>query len=193
MSLDWQACSDGELAVFARAGNNAAFAEIMRRHREPVYRLVRGYVRDTEEALDLTQDVFALAFEHLARYDRVRPLRAWLSRIAINKCRDWHRRARVRRVLSFFSSSPERHIALIRDEAPGAEAVAAARLELARVEAAIATLPATLRETLLLRTIEGLSQAEAAAVLDVTERAIETRLYRARAKLSEILSDRRGI
>ena len=138
MSFDWKACSDGELAGLALAGNEAAFAEIMHRHREPIYRLVRGYVRDGEEALDLTQDAFASAFESLSRYDRVRPLRAWLSRIAINKCRDWNRRAGVRRLWSVFSPSAE--VERVADKAPDTDTVVADRLDLARVDAAIATL-----------------------------------------------------
>lgn len=54
--------------------------------------------------------------------------------------------------------------------------------------AAIACLPAKLKEVLVLRTIEGMSQAEVAAVLDVSEKAIETRLYRAREKLGALLT-----
>lgn len=59
------------------------------------------------------------------------------------------------------------------------------RQELERVAAAIAALPGNLRETLVLRTIEGLSQAETAETLGVSEKAVETRLYRARQKLAE--------
>ena len=55
MSIDYTACSDGELAALTLAGRQSAFAEIMGRHRKPIYRLVRGLVGDSEEALDLTQ------------------------------------------------------------------------------------------------------------------------------------------
>ena len=61
--------------------------------------------------------------------------------------------------------------------------------ELGRINAAIAMLPTNLKDVLLLRTIEQMSQAEAAQVLGITEKAVETRLYRARAKLTEILRD----
>ncbi len=53
--------------------------------------------------------------------------------------------------------------------------------------AAIATLPTNLKDALILRTIEGLSQSESASVLGISEKAVETRLYRARSKLTEIL------
>jgi RNA polymerase sigma-70 factor (ECF subfamily) len=58
-----------------------------------------------------------------------------------------------------------------------------------RVWQAIARLPQRLRETLLLRTVEGMSQAETAQALSITEKAVETRLYRARQHLSALLAE----
>lgn len=187
MSLDLAACSDGELAGLTLGGNQTAFAELMRRHREPIYRLVRGHIGNGDEALDVTQDCFASAFHKLARYDGHRPMRSWLARIAINKSRDWRRRQRVRRILSFAVSLPEGTLEHFRDDAAGPDTIAADRDELARVSAAVASLPDTLKETLLLRTIEGLSQSETATILSISEKAVETRLYRARLRLNEKL------
>ena len=64
--------------------------------------------------------------------------------------------------------------------------------ELARASAAIADLPARLKEVLLLRTIEGMSQAETAASLGISDKAVETRLYRARKILSAALGGSGG-
>ncbi len=69
---------------------------------------------------------------------------------------------------------------------------AADRDELDRVTRAIATLPANLKEPLVLRTIEGLSQAETASILSISEKAVETRLYRARARLLATLQTADG-
>lgn len=177
-------CSDGELAALTLAGHQDAFAEIMRRHREPIYRLIRGYIGDPEEAVDLVQDCFTSAFKSLAQYDRARPFRAWLSRIAINKCRDWARRRAVRRIL--LGSTSASQAAAIPDPAPGADEVARDRQELERLWRAVANLPRQLKEALVLRTIEGLSQSETAAVLHISEKAVETRLYRARRRLADL-------
>ena len=100
MSLDLGQCSDGELAALALGGQERAYREFLRRYRDPVYRLVRNTIRDSEEALDVTQESFVSAFAALKRYDRERPFKLWISRIAINKCRDWARRRAVR---SFFT------------------------------------------------------------------------------------------
>lgn len=191
MSLDLSALTDGELATLTIAGRQAAFAEIMHRYRQPVFRLARAWLGDPEEALDLTQETFVAAHQALSRYDAARPMRAWLSTIAINKCRDWARKRAVRRFFSFASSIGGEAEAVADTQVPLDDA-AADRQELGRVTRAISELPTNLKEPLVLRTIEGLSQAETAGVLGISEKAVETRLYRARAKLLEKLNGREG-
>ena len=186
MSLDWTVLSDGELATLSLAGRQAAFAEIMRRHGQAIFRLSRGCIGDADEALDVSQETFVAAYRALARYDGARPMRTWLSAIALNKCRDWTRKRKVRRFLSFAVPIGADAEAVADDQAAVDDA-AGDRQELDRVRRAIAELPATLKEPLVLHTIEGLSQADTAAVLAISEKAVETRLYRARAKLREKL------
>jgi RNA polymerase sigma-70 factor (ECF subfamily) len=116
-------------------------------------------------------------------------MRAWLSTIAINKCRDWGRKRTVRRFLAFAAPiGPEAEA--IADDQVAIDDATGDRQELDRVTRAIAGLPTALKESLVLRTIEGLSQAETAAVLSISEKAVETRLYRARSKLLERLGGR---
>ena len=187
MSLDLSTLNDGELVALSLGGRDAAFAEIMRRHRDALYRLVIGNIADPEEALDLVQEAFVAAHRALARYDRTRPMRRWLATIALNKCRDWHRRRAVRRFFAFALPLDDGSREVPEDRAlPDVEAED--RAEVRRVAAAIAELPAALREPLVLRTVDDLSQAETAAVLGITEKAVETRVRRARAKLSERLA-----
>ncbi|ASY46132.1 MAG: sigma-70 family RNA polymerase sigma factor [Sphingobium sp.] len=178
---------DRTLAAHALAGHQDAYAALMRRHRDAVWRLARGHVGDNDEALDITQEVFIAAFAALARYDGARPFRAWIARITLNKCRDWGRRRAVRRFFAF--ARPIDEAGDIADVAPDPEAALQSQRELARINAAIAALPAPLKDVLLLRTIEAMSQADTAATLGLSEKAVETRLYRARAKLSESLRD----
>src|SRR3546814_19949167 len=73
----------------------------MRRHRGSVFRLLRSNVGDADAAVDLTQQSFIAAFSALHSYDGERPFRLWISRIAINKARDWARRRAVRRFFTF--------------------------------------------------------------------------------------------
>jgi len=185
MTLALGECSDGELAALALAGRQAAYRELLGRHREAVFRLVRGSIGDADAALDVTQEAFIAAFAALKSYDGGRPFKTWVSRIAINKCRDWARRRAVRRFFSF--ALPIEAAATIADESIPADQQLADRAELARVRDAITKLPTAIREPLILRAIEGLTQAETAQVLGISEKAVETRLYRARNKLTEDL------
>ena len=181
MTLPLGECSDGELAALALAGRQAAFGELLDRYRSPVFRLVRGNTGDDDGALDVTQEAFIAAFAALKSYDGTRPFKTWVARIALNKCRDWARRRTVRRFFSF--AMPIEAASNISDDSIPADRQLADRQELARVRELIAKLPATIREPLILRTVEGLSQAETAGILGISEKAVETRVYRARKAL----------
>lgn len=176
---------DQDLASLAIGGNQAACTELVRRHRDWLYRLVRSQIGDSDESLDVTQGAFIAAFGGLDRFDRSRPFRHWLARIALNKCKDWKRRALVRRFL--FTAAPLTEAEEIADQAPQADTTAADRSELNVTLKAISALPASLREPLVLRTIEEHSQAETAQILGITEKAVEARVSRARARLTEKL------
>ncbi len=187
MTIDLSAATEGELAALTLAGRQAAFAEIMRRHRGPMFRLVQAYLGSADDALDVVQESFVAAFVHLRRYDSARPMRAWLARIAINKARDFRRRATVRRLLRGGFAEAESQLLSMADDRPGADQEYDARVRLERIGAAISQLPRNLKEPLLLRTIEGLSQSETAATLQISQKAVETRVRRARIKLAEAL------
>jgi RNA polymerase sigma-70 factor (ECF subfamily) len=187
VTLDIAGCSDGELAALALGGRQAAYGELMRRHRDSIYRFVRGHIGDADAAVDVTQQAFVAAFAALGRFDGARPFRLWLTRIAINKCRDWARRRAVRRMFAF--ALPIGAAADMADGAVAPDILLSNREDLQRTLVAIAALPAALKEPLILRTIDGLSQAETAQLLGIGEKAVETRLYRARARLKERLRD----
>jgi RNA polymerase sigma factor (sigma-70 family) len=189
VSLSLSEASDAELAALALAGRQDCLSRIAGDAiATPVFRLhARESVGDPHEALDVTQETFIAASRPLGRYDHGRPFLAWLKHIALNKCRDWGRRRKVR---AFFTRAVPLEMAFdVSDDAIPADVQAADRAELARVTACHIRLPSRLREALVLRTIDGLGQAEAADVLGVSEKTVETRLYRARGKLKEMLGD----
>jgi len=176
---------DAILALKARNGDQAAFAEIMQRHKAWLYQFIRRYVPDRDDAYDMLQESFVSAWNALSRYDTERPFRAWLRRIALNKCRDRARRLAVRKAaLSLFGVSGlwqgDRTL-------PVAESGPARSSALQRLESAIALLPAQLKEPLILTALEGLSHKEAGDILEITPKAVETRVYRAKKRLSEVL------
>ena len=182
--------SDEALAARARTGDRAAFDALVRRHKGALYGFVRRYLGSADEGYDVLQETFLSAWLALGRYDPSRPFAPWLRTIALNKCRDFSRRRTVRRLfLRAFAreTADERTTAHVDAER---DAAAALDRRLARLDRAIADLPALYKEPLLLTTVSGLSHKETAAMLETTPKAVEMRLARARARLAAVLSPR---
>jgi RNA polymerase sigma-70 factor (ECF subfamily) len=177
---------DSELVRRARAGEQRAFSLLMGRHKHWVYRFVRRYVGDADEAYDVTQDAFVAAMSNLHRYDPGRPFDAWMRRIALNKCRDRGRREAVRRAFGLSRRGPEETEA-VADPAVATDQSLAAGSALKALDQAIASLPPSLKEPLVLTALEGLSQKEAGEVLGLSAKAVEVRVYRAKRQLAETL------
>ena len=177
---------DAALVAAVLAGDQRAFTQLMRRHKDSLYRFVRGYVGDSSEAYDLVQEAFVAAWRAFSRYDRQRPFGIWLKRIAINKCRDWRRRRAVR---AFFYKAEN-------IDRPGLDIVQPILTgndnedELSRLDTAIAALPSNLKEPLLLSLTEDMSHREIAEALGITAKAVEVRIYRAKRALAEALGTR---
>ena len=182
---------DASLAIAARAGDQVAFATIMARHKGWLYQFIRRYVADRDDAYDVLQESFVSAWGALGRFDPERPLEAWLRRIALNKCRDRARRSAVRRTaLRLFGIGESQGAS--ESLTPGADSQARIDHAVRRLEAAVARLPRNLKEPLVLTMLEGMSQKEAGALLGLSPKAVELRVYRARRQLAEML-DRKAI
>ncbi len=185
------AATDDDDTLIGRvlAGDTAAFEPLMRRYNERVYRAARSIVRDEAEAEDVMQQAYVNAFVHLRQFHGTARFSTWLTRIAINEAL-----ARVRRpihaaydddlpnVVPFMTRHPS--------ENPEREAFTG-ELRLL-LEWAIDTLPDGMREVFVLREVEGLSTAETAHCLDVSEDVVKTRLSRGRAALRLRLLERTG-
>ncbi|HWG77959.1 MAG TPA: RNA polymerase sigma factor [Steroidobacteraceae bacterium] len=183
--------SDATLVRRALAGEDDAFALLMGRHKQWVYRFVRRYVGNADDAYDVLQETFFSAWLALSRYQPERPFEAWLRRIALNKCRDRARRDAVRRVFSRLAGE-EGEPEMLPDLGPSPEAAAATDQEVAQLERSIATLPRSLKEPLLLTALEGLSHQQAGELLGLNAKAVEMRIYRARERLAALRGARRG-
>ncbi len=177
--------SDAVLVERALGGDDAAFAQLMTRHKQWAFRFVRRYVGNADDAYDVLQDTFFSAWLALARYQPQRSFDIWLRRIALNKCRDRARRDAVRRVFTGFIGG-ETGAADQPDTAAGPERQTAAAQEIEQLEHSLASLPRSLKEPLLLTALEGLSHQQAGEVLGLNAKAVEMRIYRARERLSAL-------
>jgi RNA polymerase sigma-70 factor, ECF subfamily len=178
---------DGPAVAAAKAGDMNAFETLVRKHQGRVYRTVRGITGNTEDAQDGAQAVFLKVFRKLGDFQAQSLFSTWLHKIAVNEGLE---RLRSRRPLESLdeadedSFQPRSFDAWVEDPE-----TRLARDETRRiVEEALARLPARYRTALLLRDIQQLSGAEAAAALGIPLATLKTHLLRGRLLLREALA-----
>jgi RNA polymerase sigma-70 factor, ECF subfamily len=177
--------SDDDLIAATASGDEAAFNRLVRRHADRAHAIARRYLGSAAEADDVVQDAFWRAWNGAARWRTGEAaFSTWLHRVVVNLCIDRTRRARIRKWLPF-DAAPEP-----RDEAIGAEDGVMARAELRAVLADLGELPERQRAALLLSAEGERANAEIAAVLSVSEKAVESLLVRARRTLRARLAAR---
>ncbi len=180
--------TDAELIQAVLDGSNAAFAGLMDRYEERVFRLLSRYTRDRAEIEDLAQEVFVKVFKKLDTFQQDSSLYTWLYRIAVNTAND-HFSRRGRRQLRLVG---EEDLLENRADADGDTAVTplldAERREVTRQ--IVDGLPEKYRTILVLREFEELSYTDMAEVLGISIGTVESRLFRARQRFKEALERR---
>ena len=182
--------SDLDIVRQVLSGNTALFELLMRRYNERLYRAARAIVRDDREAEDVMQQAYVNAYTNLQQFKGEAQFATWLTRITINEAL-----ARVRRRGRYepFDDEVERaETSMPSTAAPDPERQAFTGELRALLEWAIDILPDGAREVFVLRDVEGMSTAETAESLGVSEDVVKTRLSRARAALRRSLLGRAG-
>jgi RNA polymerase sigma-70 factor (ECF subfamily) len=182
------ALSDEAVVARVLEGDRPLFEVLMRRHNQRVYRAARAILRDDREAEDVMQDAYVKAYTHLDQFDRRAQFSTWLTKIAVHEAL-----ARVRRQRRYEPlDATAMEIRMPSTPPPDPERQAFGR-ELGRlIESAVDKLGDGYREVFMLRQVEGLSTAETAEVLGVSEDVVKTRFSRARHALQQDLLDRTG-
>jgi RNA polymerase sigma-70 factor (ECF subfamily) len=172
------------------AGHGAALNDLMERHATPLFHFLCRMLGNEDDANDLAQETFVRVFRARAGFRTGEKFSAWLYTIAANLARN-HFRWRTRHPnVSLEAESPETGQSFggtipAGNPAPNEQALAAERAS--AVRAAVGKLPGDLREAIVLCEWEERSVAEAAAILETTPKAVESRLYRGRQILRETL------
>ena len=185
--------SDRDLVDAARGGDSAAFGTFVRRHQRRVFRLALHLVRSTAEADDVTQEAFVRAWGALDRFDgRSEPF-TWLYRITVNLSLNALRARKTARLVDGSPEDDPRLEAAFVERRPtlADPARQAADRELAQtLLTGVDSLSETLRTTLVLVVLDGLSHAEAGSVLGCPEGTVAWRVHEARRKLKLYLEER---
>ena len=172
---------DAALMRRAQSGDEAAFTELMQHWELPVKSVIARIVLNASEAEDLAQETFVRLWQHRDRFDPAKAVKPWILGIAVNLARNrlrwWRRRPLVS--LDDWTETPA--------SASGSQVDSRQHLEQQEkalaTRDAIAALQPDLREAIVLYEYEHMSYADIAAALNVTPKAVETRIARARQKL----------
>lgn len=172
-----------------RAGDAAAFEELVAERSGEIYALLVRLTEDAEEARDLAQETFLQAFRHIGSFRGDANLRTWLYRIAVNEARNrrrwWMRRHRSQTVS--LDEPDEANFSLserLQSDAEADPEQTMLRRERERVLLkALGSLSRPYREAVVLRDIEGLSYEEVAHALQINIGTVKSRLARARSEM----------
>ena len=172
--------NDFTLVDETRAGSQAAFDQLIRRHEQFVYRITHSYTRDADAALDVSQNVFIKVHANLDSFHGRSTFRAWLTRIAQNESLTWMR-----------SRKPTVEVTLL--NSPSCEPVqekAVVRAERSRdLLAEVHRLNPRQRQAVLLRYFEKMRIHEISEVLECSEGQVKSLLFRSLQKLRKHLSE----
>jgi RNA polymerase sigma-70 factor (ECF subfamily) len=170
--------SDRALLDRHAAGDRDAFAELVRRHRDRVWRVALRTLGTPEDAADALQEALLSAYRAAGTFRGDAAVTTWLHRIVVNACLDLVRRRSVRPTTPL-------------DESAAADRPAPDRLEehetATDVIAALRSLPVEQAAAIVLVDVEGYPVAEVALMLEVPEGTVKSRCARGRARLAERL------
>jgi RNA polymerase sigma-70 factor (ECF subfamily) len=191
--------ADRELVLRARDGDRDAFAEIVRCYQRRIYAVAMRMTRRHEVADDITQDTFVRAYRNLERFEIGRPLKPWLTRIAVNLA------------INYLNGVAKREQPLYTEDAPGGpgrrEETRASRPEpldsnperaleseelALDLDRAVSLLPFEQRTVFLLKVVEEMRYEEIAKLLGISEGTVMSRLSRARGRLRVMLAAHGG-
>lgn len=174
-------CDDRQLIEQFLRGDERSFNLLVERHRERIYLLIWRMVRNREDALDLSQEVFVKAYRKLKSFRHESNFYTWLYRIAVNLALNFARREKFRSFLSLSDLSRE----LVSGSLPSEE-IERDQLS-SRIDRAIIELPEKQRMVFILRHYEEMSVKEVADLLGKSEGTIKANYFQAIKKLRRSL------
>lgn len=184
------ALSDEEVVRRVLDGEAPLYEVIMRRYNQRLFRAALSIVGDADEAEDVIQQAYVNAYMHLGQFAGEAKFSTWLTRIVIHEALARSRKSR-REVPMPLDRDDRQHEFPAAEPSPESRASEGEARTL--LESAIRTLPSRYRAVFMLREVEGLSTAETAQCLEITEENVKIRLLRSRKMLRDELYARAGV
>jgi len=163
----------------------------MARHREALYYFAFRYLRNEAASRDVVQETFVRVYFKAAKYSPSSSVKTWIFAIALNQCRDHARRLKRHQGDVFLDAlAPDETLKWEpADPGPQPSDTAARSDRFCLLQKAIDQLPHKLKSALILFSLEGRTQQDAAQILGTTPKTVELRVYHAKHKLRELLTD----
>jgi len=174
--------TDKELVKRVQKGDKGAFDVLVLRYEHKIVNLVMRYVRDPEQALDITQEAFIKAYRALPRFRGDSAFYTWLYRIAVNTAKNYLAAQRRRPTdIELDPLDPDQYgLNAKLKETDTPEGVILSQELKDTLERAIASLPEDLRTAIVLRELDGMSYEEIAQTMDCPVGTVRSRIFRAR-------------
>ena len=185
---------DDELVTLAKAGNDAAFTELVERHRSISFKLAFSILRDRSDAEDEVQNATWKAYSHLDQFNYEAKFSTWLTRIVVNQC--LMRLRKDKRAKFFYIDDvqigDEVGTLDLRDQADTPE-VDLGRREVSQIlHQEVSRMPPLLKKVFWMRDIEERTMPDVAETLGISVAAAKSRLLRARQELKVRLEKHQG-
>jgi RNA polymerase sigma-70 factor (ECF subfamily) len=182
---------DIELLRASARGDHESFRRLVERHRVRVQRICLGFVKNPEEAEDLTQDVFFQIYRSSGGFRGDSAVSTWIYRIAVNHSLNRLRKRRRQAWFQFFSESDASAHRLedVPSRSDSPEVLAQKQERIAMLQKALGRLPESQRVAFTLHKVRGMSYEEVARIMDASLSAVESRIHRAKLNLQKYLVD----
>ncbi len=179
--------TDAQLVRRVQKGDKGAFDLLVLKYQHKIVNLVMRYVRDPDQALDITQEAFLKAYRALPRFRGDAAFYTWMYRIAVNTAKNYLAAQRRRPMdVELDLQDPEQyelHAKLKETDTPEGVTLSIELHE--TVERAIAALPEDLRTAIVLRELDGMSYEEIAETMECPVGTVRSRIFRARDAISK--------
>lgn len=180
-----EAATASALVDAAKAGDQRSFEALVTRYRKRIFALALHIIGSASEADDITQEVFLKAYRALPQFEGRSQFFTWVYRMTVNRSLN-ARRDRARR--SEDGDDPRLELAVAIDARSNPSRATELRQQYARLLRALDGLPADMRTTVILVSLQGMSHGEVAVVQNVSEGTIAWRMHEARRRLHEAMA-----
>jgi len=181
-----------ELVKGLKSGEREAFEMLAKAYEKKIFATAMRFTKNTEDAADITQDVFLRIYRYINMFKGQSSLATWIYRITVNLCTDTQKKDNVRRNMeteSAVSDDGELIELQIADTAKNPDEEYESKENIQIVREAINELSDEHKSIIILRDIEGLTYEEICEILNVSLGTVKSRISRARERLKNILVD----